>query len=111
MNKTFEQIVPRWSKTISDFGIDALLKRHPNGITLDMCDMRTCILGEAWKWNSDYNNNDTDKYCSECAIHGWEFYYTALAIPHETNKNRIQERFNNNKEGFVEHWNENHENV
>ena len=115
--KSFEEIVPKWSEKIKEFGVQALAKIHESDHRiLDMNNIVNCILGEAWHFSSDYEFDKHNKpKCEDCSNYGWGFYRLAnkvrLSIEEEIDENKsLEEMFKKDKEEFTKHWNDKHEN-
>jgi hypothetical protein len=62
---------------------------------LEITDARKCIVGEAYGFSSSYTNR-----CSECGRIGDRFSLYFVLASHT--------KFEENKQRFIEHWNEKH---
>jgi hypothetical protein len=96
---TFKDIAPKWAKRLEQQQEDGEL---PHIISLtgikwyfELLSYSRCVVGEAHGFSSSYVYN-----CRKCYSLGWKFIesYTDCSCS----------EFENNKEEFVKHWNEEH---
>lgn len=110
---TFAELCPVWNKAIKDKGIELFefeksydkLSYYYNGNHPDdhinMKNGARCIVGEAYKWNSEYLIvMQTEKSCMMCGLFSIKFM-------HVENLEQLKKL----QDGFIEHWNDTHNKV
>ncbi len=92
---SLSEISPSWNQRLSKLPVSLLTKIK---WYLDIYDKNTCVVGEAYGFNSHYAD-DCDK-CDKFSL-DFESYFM---------KNQFRE-LEATKERFVQHWNEQHRDV
>ena len=130
--KSFEQIAPLWSEKLKQSFLNLGKKCEIDGQRLDIKIIQYCIVGEAHDFTGGYHPtvNEIEKIDQSChTCHGFaiEFYQIGeevkmLIILVETDHPPVVEiatpkiekcklDFEGLKDGFVKHWNDEHEDV
>ena len=120
--KTFNQIVPKWSKKLKKGYREARSPCYVDDTFLDISAYRHCIVGEAYGFKkggnySTYDSSTEKEYCVTCRDFADAFdrclgdLASSQNCETDTEKeiyDTSENRFKRLKKSFAGHWNKNH---